>query len=95
MFVLSSCLVKVTYYSNGLPLLKFSVKIKTEGDTLSKLHAAQITALPKLKKLDSNTGSPVMSYITPAEDLTSRDILFLITKNTVETEDVQTKVANT
>lgn len=95
MFVLSSCSVKVMYYSNGLPLLKFLVKIQAESDNISKLHASQIRVLPKLRKLDSNTRFPVMCYITPAKDLASRGIMFLITKNMVEIEDDQTKVTDT
>jgi len=94
-FVLSFCSVKVTYYSNGLPLSKSLVKIKAESDNISKLHAPQTTVLPKLRKLDSNTRFPVMYYITPAKDLASRGIMFLITKNMVEIEDDQTKVADT
>lgn len=37
---------------------------------MSKLHANQITALPKQRDISSNSGFPVMSYITLSKDLT-------------------------
>ena len=37
---------------------------------MSKLHANQIAALPKQRDISSNSGFPVMSYITLSKDLT-------------------------
>lgn len=75
--------------------MKFLVKIEVESDNKSRLTTAHIPAWLKLRNLDSNTAFPVMSFISPAKNLTFLGITFLITKNVVEIEDDGTKVADT